>query len=143
MPPKSGRDPKDKHWTVASDVQLLSRMHRTQAVIYRGEQSAMERQLRTKRKIDPDREMTDSESEKLNRINTFLSKSTQAILDLDQARERIRASADTDVLLAQLKHEFIAAARTYTEDEWKIIDRVRNEKRPGRWVTTDPVKEKP
>ena len=67
--------------------------------------------------------MSATDAEKLSNINTFLKSATQAVLDLNAARDKLRASTSTDVLLDQLRHEFAIAAKTFTDDELVILAR--------------------
>jgi hypothetical protein len=125
-PPTTGRvagRPRGQHWSVGTDVHLLSLMHRQQAKLYRDEQSAIRRRLQRSREENAEHEMSAIDAEKLSNINTFLAKATQAMLDLNDARDTLRQSTPTDVLLEQLRHEFAAAAKSFTADELVLLGR--------------------
>lgn len=121
-------------------------MHRSQALIYRAEQRALQRRLAAARLVDPGHEMTERDAEKLSNVNTFLAKATASVLDLEVAREKTRLATDTDTLIEQLRYEFTLAARSFTDDEitilarnlkpeaFSVIDRVRAERfGAGEW----------
>lgn len=115
--------PRGKHWSVGTDVHLLSLMHRRQLKLYAAEQRAIEARLKQRRTTDATFEMTERDASKLASINVFMRTATQSMLDLNDRRDQLRASEQTDVLVAQLRHEFTLAARSFTDDELKILGR--------------------
>lgn len=140
----TGKTRGGSHWSAGTDVHLLSLMHRKQAKLYRDEQLAIEARLKRERERNPEYEMTERDERKLTHVNTFLSRATQSILDLNAARDKLQASVPTDTLVVQLRHEFASAARSFTEDEltilasnlppkaWAVLDRYRAEKLAAR-----------
>ena len=118
-PPQSGVS----RWRTASDIQLLSLMHRRQAAIYRRYQLSLLKRLKDIA-TDPKWMLTEGHNEELQRINQFLKMAVSNVLELEEAKAQLAQNETTDILLAQLRHEFCAAARTFTEDELRLL--VRN-----------------
>lgn len=110
--------------TARTDLELFGQLHRGQARIWR------KRQLVLQRRVDALAEgeaMPDSLTAELQRIDTFLARSTAAMVNVQEAQEEALAALPTELLEAQLAAEIVAAAKTWTPQQWDLVLGVRDE----------------
>ena len=106
-------------------MQLFSLLHRGQARIYRGLQVSLLRRIEREQERNENWEMPEDMRFELAAIDAFLAKASAAVTKIHDTSAKIDASTSTEQLEAQLRAEFVAAAKTITESEWAILDEVR------------------
>ncbi len=124
---KVGR-PRGSLTTARTDLALFSQLHRGQARIWRKRQLVLQREVEA---LAVGETMSEALTVELQRIDAFLSKSSSAMVTVQEATEASYAELPTEQLEAQMAAEFVAAARTYTPAQWALIDREREKWRGG------------
>ncbi len=113
---------------IDADVRKLLVLYNSQISVYRAAQKSLLRRIEQARH-NPHWVMPDSVRGELEFIDAFLSKATKSMLELKHATAEANAALDTEALTAQLKEEFIRAMRTYTEEDWAIVERFMLERK--------------
>lgn len=118
------------------DVILLSRLHRNQALIYDWQQQvivdviheAEEKCAREpSKKIKITDVLTEEQRNTIAEINTFLARTSPAMVAALTARAKLDESQPTEQLEAQFRAELLRAATTLTDEEWELLARTRAE----------------
>jgi hypothetical protein len=97
-------------------------LHRTQARIWRRRQLRLQRLVEG---LDDMEEMPMKLLEELQRIDTFLGRSSGAMVAVLDAQEEAYKELPTEQLEAQLAAELVAAAGTWTAAQWALVDGAR------------------
>lgn len=129
--PRSGRKPGrpfGSYQTGGADMNLLSLLHRGQARIYRGLQMSLIARIESLRSGEDWRMPPDMRAE-LAEIDTFLAKASAAATKVQETSLKVLEACSTEQLEQQLRSEFVMAANTFSEVEWKILDEVRMKQR--------------
>lgn len=119
-------------------VQMDARRHRImirdQARILRKEQKAIEAHVIMQRAKDETWLMPKEMIERAEMIGQFLCRAPAAVARNQQMLDEAETSIPTAQLEAQLRYELLRAAASYSDEDWKVIDDLRAQKHPGRWV---------
>ncbi len=121
-----------------SGVQMDARRHRLmvrdQAKLLRDEQRAITVHVAARRGDDPTWLMPREMIERAEMIANFLVRVPHAVARNQAMLDEAEQSVPTAQLEAQLRHELVLAASSYTEDDWRLLDEARAKRQPGRWV---------
>jgi hypothetical protein len=124
--------PPGQHPQAAVDARVLRSLVRRQAKIYRDEQERIVDVVAAERRKDPAYLMSDDIRSRCSEIDQFLARTTQGALMIQKALDSALGTSATEDIEHQLKIEFTRAARTFSADDWDLLDRIRAEqKRKG------------
>lgn len=88
------------------------------------QQRAIEREVEAARAGDPGYVMTERQRELLAEVDVFLGRTTTGALNVQRALDAAVQSVPTEVLRAELHHELLQAAHSWSDEEWAAVLRV-------------------
>lgn len=107
-------------------------MHRRQTRMYLGQQRAVEDRVAAKRAADPGYLLSEEERELLAEVDVFLGRTTTGALNVQRALDAAVQSVPTEVLRAELHHELLQAAHSWSDEEWAAVLRVYEARQKAR-----------
>lgn len=110
-------------------MELFIGLHRGQARAYRIAQRSLLRRIDEAVAIADEQGvhwlMPEDMRKELAEISQFLSKSSSALVQVHDANTKVTAGLSTELLEAQLRSEFVMAAKTFSEEEWGVLEKIR------------------
>lgn len=121
-----------------TSTQMDARRHRVmvreQSRLLRKEQIAIAQHVEEQRAANPAWMMPKEMMERSEMISQFLVRVPHAVARNQAILDEAEQSVPTAQLEAQLRHELVRSASSWSDEEWALVDAQRAKKRPGRWV---------
>jgi hypothetical protein len=119
--PNTGRSvgrPKGSLTGARGDLSMLSQLQRGQVRFWRLRQRQMQRKLAA---LDENDEVPAAMLEEAQRIDAFLAKATAGVVTIREAIDTEMTALPTEQLEAQLAAELVAASKTWTSKQWRLV----------------------
>ena len=127
------------------DIAAIRSLHRKQIALYQQEQKAIAAAVKYRSAGSPAKPLTDQQIQvlrvglsllsepdlqrRMEAIDVALTRLTRGSLDAARSHEAIVGEQDDAALKATVREEFLRAAHTFTDEEWQLLDEVREIKR--------------